>query len=415
MVQLRNKVCGVDIHKRFLVATILSRDGTKTQSRFETNIKDLLSFRDWIIENNCDCVAVESTGVYWHPIHNVLENRIELILANAHQIKHTPGRKTDALDSEWIAELALNNLIDPSRILPKNDRDLRRLTRTRESLVKVRSQIKNRIHQELESCSIKLSSVLSDSFGKSGRFILDGLIKGKSVEEIVAGITSKRVRNKQDLLSEAIKTGLDQPQVFLISSHLDTIDNITQQITEIDLEIKQCIARRKDDLEIAMSMPGIGFTAASAILAEIGNYNDFSTPDKLAAWCGLVPHVYQSADKLITGNITKQGSKHIRWILIQVAQSAAKKKGSKLNRFFRRIRARKGHNVAIVALARKILCILHHLFINREKYQEEGIEKSRSVKIDWPSLVKEKVDLQTLIEVIAKAGYEVRKIDSDGG
>jgi transposase len=312
-----------------------------------------LSFRDWIIENNCDCVAVESTGVYWHPIHNVLENRIELILANAHQIKHTPGRKTDALDSEWIAELALNNLIDPSRILPKNDRDLRRLTRTRESLVKVRSQIKNRIHQELESCSIKLSSVLSDSFGKSGRFILDGLIKGKSVEEIVAGITSKRVRNKQDLLSEAIKTGLDQPQVFLISSHLDTIDNITQQITEIDLEIKQCIARRKDDLEIAMSMPGIGFTAASAILAEIGNYNDFSTPDKLAAWCGLVPHVYQSADKLITGNITKQGSKHIRWILIQVAQSAAKKKGSKLNRFFRRIRARKGHNVAIVALARK--------------------------------------------------------------
>jgi transposase len=133
MVQLRNKVCGVDIHKRFFVATILSRDGTKMQSRFETNIKDLLSFRDWIIENNCDCVAVESTGVYWHPIHNVLENRIELILANAHQIKHTPGRKTDALDSEWIAELALNNLIDPSRILPKNDRDLRRLTRTRES------------------------------------------------------------------------------------------------------------------------------------------------------------------------------------------------------------------------------------------------------------------------------------------
>jgi transposase len=175
-----------------------------------------------------------------------------------------------------------------------------------------------------------------------------------------------------------------------------------------------CVAGRKDDLEIAMSMPGIGFTAASTILAEVGNYNDFITPDKLAAWCGLVPHVYQSADKLITGNITKQGSKHIRWILIQVAQSAAKKKGSKLNRFFRRIRARKEHNVAIVALARKIICILHHLLINREKYQEEEIDKSRPVKIDWSSLVRDKMDLQTLIEVIAKAGYEVRKIDGVG-
>jgi transposase len=193
------------------------------------------------------------------------------------------ARKADTLDSEWIAELALNNLIDPSRILPKDDRDLRMLTRTRESLVKIRSQIKNRVHQEQESCSIKLSSVLSDSFGKSGRYILDGLIKGLCFEEIVAGLPSKKGRNKRDQIRDVIKSGLDQLQVFLIGSHLDTIDNITQHIAEIDLKIEQSIVRRKDDLETAMSMPGIGFTAASTILAEIGNYNDFSTPDKLAA------------------------------------------------------------------------------------------------------------------------------------
>jgi transposase len=360
-------------------------------------------------------VAIESTGVYWYPVHAVLENRVKLILANAHQIKHTPGRKTDAIDSEWIAELALNNLIDPSRIFPKEDRDIRRLTRTRESLVKIRSQMKNQVHQGLESCSIKLSSVLSDSFGKSGRYILDGLIKGENIDEVVAGIPSKRVRNNGDQIRTAIKTGLDQIQVILIRSHLDTIDCLTKKLDEIDLEIKQRISGRKNDLQIAMSVPGIGFTAATTILAEIGNYRDFSTPDKLASWCGIVPSVYQSADKLLTGSITKQGSKHIRWILVQVAHAAVKKRGSKLRKFFLRVKAKKGYNVAVVALARKILCILHHLLMNQELYQENGVEKSRSTKIDWSSATNDKMTLKAMIEIIAKAGYEVRKIERNGG
>jgi len=415
MTAQRNKVCGVDIHKKFLIATILTRDGTKLQKRFETDIDNLLNFRDWVIEENCDCVAIESTGVYWYPVHAVLENKVELILANAHQIKHTPGRKTDALDSEWIAEVALNNQIDPSRILPKEDRELRRLTRTRESLVKIRSQMKNQVHQGLESCSIKLSSVLSDSFGKSGRYILDGLIKGNNIDEVIAGIPSKRGRNNGDQIRAAIKTGLDQIQVFLIRSHLDTIDCLTQKLDEIDLEIKQRISGRKEDLKIAMSVPGIGFTAATTILAEIGNYRDFSSPDKLAAWCGIVPSVYQSADKLINGSITKQGSKHIRWILVQVAQAATKKKGSKLRKFFLRVKARKGHNVAVVALARKILCILYHLLMNQEMYQEGGVEKSRTPRLDWSSSTTNKMSLKTMIEIIAKAGYEVTKIERDGG
>lgn len=411
----RNKVCGVDIHKKFLIATILSRDGTKIQKRYDTDIDDLLNFRDWVLKENCDCVAIESTGVYWYPVHAVLENTVKLILANAHQIKHTPGRKTDAIDSEWIAELALNNLIDPSRIFPKEDRDIRRLTRTRESLVKIRSQIKNQVHQGLESCSIKLSSVLSDNFGKSGRYILDGLIKGENIDEVIAGIPSKRVRDNGDQIRTAIKTGLDQIQVILIRSHLDTIDCLTKKLDEIDLEIKQRISGRKNDLQIAMSVPGIGFTAATTILAEIGNYRDFSTPDKLASWCGIVPSVYQSADKLLTGSITKQGSKHIRWILVQVAHAAAKKRGSKLRKFFLKVKAKKGYNVAVVALARKILCILHHLLMNQELYQEDGVEKSRSTKIDWSSATNDKMTLKTMIEIIAKAGYEVRKIERNGG
>jgi len=132
----RNKVCGVDVHKKFLVATILSRDGTKDTKRFSIVIEDLLRFKDWVMENNCEQVALESTGIYWYPIQAVLEGKIDLIVANAYKIKHTPGRKTDISDSEWIAELCLNGMIEPSRIFPKEDRELRRLTRARESYVK---------------------------------------------------------------------------------------------------------------------------------------------------------------------------------------------------------------------------------------------------------------------------------------
>jgi len=241
------------------------------------------------------------------------------------------------------------------------------------------------------------------------------LIKGENVDHIIEEIPSKRVKKNHNQFRAAIRTGLDETQIFLIQSHLNTIDGLTKKLDEIDSEIKHRISGRKDDLQIAMSVPGIGFKAAATILAEIGNYRDFSTPDKLASWCGIVPSVYQSADKLFTGSITKQGSKHIRWILVQVAHAAVKKRGSKLRKFFLRVKAKKGYNVAVVALARKILCVLHHLLMNQELYQEDGVEKSRQSKIDWSSERTNKMSLQTLIEIIAKAGYEVKKIEGYGG
>lgn len=188
MEKQRNKVCGADIHKKFLVGTILSRDGTKTTERFGMNLDDIIKFKEWVVKNNCEQVAVKSTGVYWVPIYTVLEDNIEVIVANAYKIKHTPGRKTDIRDSEWLAELCLNGMIEPSRIFHKDDREIRTLTRARESLVNNSTQMKNRIHQALESSCIKISSVLSDIFGKSGRHIIDGLLEGKSIDEILSRI-----------------------------------------------------------------------------------------------------------------------------------------------------------------------------------------------------------------------------------
>ncbi len=177
-------------------STIFSRDGTKTSERFGMMLDGILKFKDWVVANNCEQVAVESTGVYWVPMYTVLEDKIEVIVANAYKIKHTPGRKTDLRDSEWIAELCLNGMIEPSRIFPKEDRELRTLTRARENLVNNSTQMKNRIHQALESSCIKISSVLSDIFGKSGRYILDSLLEGKNRDEILIGLKSKKIKKK---------------------------------------------------------------------------------------------------------------------------------------------------------------------------------------------------------------------------
>jgi transposase len=404
----REIACGVDVHNRFIVATILSSDGLKLQDRFETNLEELLRFKDWLKDNGCRKVALESTGNYWLPIYHVLEGSVNFILANAYQIKHIPGRKTDALDSEWIAEICLKNLISPSRIFCRNHRELRSLTRTRESLMKVRTKIKNRVTHELEAACIKLSSVLSDVFGKSGRHIVDGLLNGMDLEEILETIPSSKVKAIKKEIRGTIQSSLSALQIFLIQSHLDMIDAITKQIVEIDAKISDQISSRNEDMRIALSMPGMGVVSASTILAEVGDFRDFSSPEKLAAYCGLVPSVYQSAGKQINGHITKHGSPHIRSMIIEVAHAIIRtKRNSRLKKFFLRVKARRGMKIGVVALARKVLCILYHLLISQETYQDDSLSKPRSVR--YSNVQSTSMSLDEMIKTIIKAGYEVKK------
>jgi transposase len=404
----REIACGVDVHNKFIVATILSSDGLKLQDRFNTNLEELLKFKYWLRENGCHKVALESTGNYWLPIYNVLDGSVNFILANAYQIKHIPGRKTDTLDSEWIAEICLKNLISSSRIFPRDHRELRSMTRTRESMIKVRTKIKNQVTHELEAACIKLSSVLSDIFGKSGRHIVDGLLNGTDLEEILESIPSRRVKAMKEEIRGIIQANLSSTQIFLLRSHLNVIDNITKQIVEIDAKISNLISSRKEDMKIALSMPGMGFISASTILAEIGDFRDFSSPDKLAAYCGLVPSVYQSAGKLINGHITKHGSPHIRSMIIEVAHAIIRtKRNSRLKKFFLKVKSRRGTKIGVVALARKVLCILYHLLISQETYKDDLLGKPRSVK--FSSVQSTSMSLDEMIRIIINAGYEVRK------
>jgi len=322
MIRQRDKACGADIHKKTIVATILSADGTKVEGEFGTIVSELIRFKEWLKENNCNLVAVESTGTFWQPIYSVLEGSVEVIVANPYMIKHIPGRKTDKVDSNWIAELCLKEMIEPSRIFSKKDRELRRLTRARESLGKMRTQLKNRIHKDLDSSHIKLSSVISDIFGKSGMHILRRLLNGQNLDAIIEGIPSGQVKKKADQIKEAIHNNLDLTQVILIEASLNLIRAVEEKIDMIEAEIASRIRPREDDLKIAMSIPGIDFISGATVLAEIGNYQDFSSPEKMAAYFGIVPSFNQSAGKLHTGSITKYGSKHLRWILVQKMMGA---------------------------------------------------------------------------------------------
>ncbi len=404
-----DKACGVDVHKRFIDATILISDGNKKYRRFLTNIEGLLAFRNWLIEEDCPVVALESTGVYWIPVNTVLEGIVKVLVANAYKIKNIPGRKTDIKDSEWIAELCLNGMIEPSRIFPKEDRELRDLTRAREALVNSRTQVKNRVHAALDTANVKLSSVFTDLFGKSGLELVKGLTSGQAIESIINVTTNRWIKERAEEIKQTVKGTLGATQSFVIKECLEVIKAMDGRIKNIDAEISSRMKAKDNDLKIAMSIPGIGFISGSTLLAEIGNYRDFKTPDKLASWTGIVSSVYQSADKLSLGKITKRGSKHLRWILVEVAQAVIKVKGkSKLKRFFLRVKARQGFNKAIVALARKILCILHHLLTNRELYEEDGETPVKKCKIPKEH-GSTTMTADEMIKILSEAGYVVSK------
>lgn len=374
----RDRVCGADVHKDLIVATITGDDVQPIRENFGTTKAELKRFRNWLVANKCEQVAFEATGVYWMPIYDALSKTIDTIVANPLQIKTVPNDKSDSKDSNRIATLCLNGQINRSRVFTDEDRDLRMMTRARSGYVKTRTQFRNRIHKILSSSGVKLSSTMDDIFCKSGRHILDCLAKKKPIEEILKGIPSGKIRKKQDLIRSALENGLNDTSRMLLIDALEILDNLESKMEKLSLEVLKEVQKKSKDLAIVMSIPGIGFTSASVILSEIGNYRDFKTPEQLAKWCGLNPGENESAGKKKKCGITKRGSKHIRVILVQAAQTISNMKKTALSRFFHRLIKKKERNVAIIAVARKLICLIYHLLINQELYQEDECKKKRS-------------------------------------
>jgi len=380
LVEIVNKACGLDIHKLFSIATILSRSGEKKQQRFPRNEDGILNLRNWVISEQCDVVACESTSDFWVPIYDSLIEHLPVIVGNARDMKAFTHKKTDKIDSEFIAQLALNQMIQPSRVFAKNKREFRSYVRLRLTLVKKRTDIKNEAHSILASEMLHLKGVLTDIFGKNGRVILSGISSGKSVDQIMENL-SPTIRKKHDQIRAILDREISQSAAFRLQICLKLIKCLDDEIEALEKEIFNYAYRNYNhEMEILMSVPGVGELGAAILLAEIGNFKDFSSGDKLASWLGIVPNVYQSADKFYNGRITKRGSKVARWILTQIANAAARKKNSKLKEFFNRKKKSIGHPKAIIALARKIATIIWHLITNDEMYEDETGYQKRKIQ-----------------------------------
>jgi len=401
------KACGIDIHEAFLVATMLDMAGTKDTRRFSTCIEDLLNLREWLLDSKCQRVAIESTGVYWIPTYTLLEGKVETIVANPLQIKNIPGRKNDDIDSEWIAEVCLNGQIKPSYIPPKEIREIRELTRSHVKLTQAKTSFKNRVHKVLSRAGIHVSGVLSDIFGKSGIIILNGILNGKTIDQTLAEIKDKRIKIKKMEIKDSLKGELSQNDIFVIKECIDSIKFLDQKIKEFDSKINQNLNGLQKEMEIVMSIPGVGFTTAAAVMAEIGNIEEFSKPKQLVGWSGLAPAINESAGKSSNGHITKRGNKFLRTILVLAANSIAIGRPNKLRFFYERIKAKKGHKKAIVALARKLVSIIHHLLMFKEMYSEEEM-KQKNFKLPKFIPVPD-FSIDDMIGILCEAGYSVNK------
>jgi transposase len=284
------------------------------------------------------------------------------------------------------------------------------MTRARSGYVKTRTQFRNRVHKYLASNGIKLNSCISDIFGESGRYILKSLIEGRSIDSILDNIPSGRIRKKRDLIRAALGNGLDEISKMLIKDTMDLLDHLETKVEAMSQAVINKLQMKSKDLAIVMSIPGIGFVSGSTILAEIGDYRDFRTPEQLAKWCGLSPGENESAGKKKPCGITKQGSKYLRTILVQIAHVVARKGKTKLSRFFQKLSKRKEYNVAITALARKLICLVYHLLINQELYQEVDCERRipKSAKRDPRSSYSQDGQLDDKVAAIVDAFYHLK-------
>lgn len=373
---LYSSCCGIDVHSKNLLACLI-KDGKRQIRTFSTMTSDLLCMLDWLLENNCTHIAIESTGVYWKPVFNLLDGHLEVVLVNARHIKIVPGRKTDVKDCEWIADCLRHGLLRASFIPPRHIRDLRELTRYRFTLVKELGSVANRIQMIAESANIKLSEVVSDALGVSSKAMLRALAGGESDVVKLSEYARGRLRSKKPQLRLALDGRLSATQRWVLAQHLDRYEELEGSIRKAEEKIEEVVEASPDPfvgeaIELLDSIPGVGRRIAEIIVAEIGaNMQQFPTGRHLASWAGMCPGNNESGGKRLSGKTTK-GSKYLRAALVQAAWAATRKKDCFLAMQFQRLARRKGRNKAAVAVGHSILVIAYYVMKRKESYKELG-------------------------------------------
>ncbi len=372
------RCAALDVHKKTVVATIMKTQadgGVQEWTRtFSTMTADLLALDDWLRSHEIEVLAMESTGVFWRPVFNLLEEGRQIILVNAQHMKAVPGRKTDGKDSQWLADLLRHGLLKASFIPPKPVRELRDLMRYRKTMVQERATEVNRLQKVLETANIKLASVATDVLGKSGRSMLEALLGGQTDVEVLAELARGRLRAKLPDLRKALDGRVQPHHRVLLTRILAHIDFLEESLAELQSEMGQYLHPFEEEMHLVQSVVGIDATAAASILAEIGiDMTRFASDKHLASWAGGCPGNKQSGGKRLSGKTTK-GNPYLRAILFEVAWAIAHTKDNYLSAFYHRMARRRGKNKAIMALAHKVLVIIYHILRTKKPYTDLGAD-----------------------------------------
>jgi transposase len=372
------RCAGLDVHKKTVVACMLTPDGQGGWSQeirtFGTMTVDLLALADWLLACGCTHVAIESTGDYWKPVFNILEGTCEVVLVNAQHVKAVPGRKTDVKDAAWLAELLQHGLLRASFIPPVAQRERRDLTRYRSTFIQERVTLINRVQKLLEDANIKLAAVASDIMGVSGRAMLEALVAGHTDPQALAELAKGRLRSKRDLLAHALDGRVKPHHRFVLTELLCQIDSLDETIARFDARIQEVCGACEEAVGLLDTIPGVARRTAEMLVAEIGtDMTRFPSADHLASWAGVAPGHHESAGKRASGK-TRKGNRFLRTMLIQAAHAAARTKGTYLSAQYRRLAARRGKKRAMLAVAHSMLVMAYYMIQRQEPYRDAGAD-----------------------------------------
>jgi transposase len=397
------RCAGLDVHKKTVVVCAISADTHGQRSKewrtFSTMTPDLLHMRHWLKAVGVTHVAMESTGIYWKSIFNVLEGHLEVLLVNAQHLKAVPGRKTDVKDAEWIADLLQHGLLRPSFVPPGWQREVRDLTRYRTSLIEERSRAVNRLQKTLEDANIKLASVASDLMGRSARDMLAAILAGEVDPTVLAELARGRMRAKRDLLGQALQGRFSAHHRLLVSEQLAHIDSLDEAIERMSAHIAERLRPFEAQLRRLETIPGIKRRLAEVIVAEIGvDMSRFPSARHLASWAGMCPGNNESAGKRLSGR-TRKGSPWLRSALVEAAHAASRTKECYLSAQYHRLVVRRGGRKATIAVGHSLLVIVYHVLADEKDYQELG----GNFFDEWDRQAVQK----RLVHRLEKLGYEV--------